>query len=153
MVAGTGRPDGKGQSLAGFAGGPRSVLDPNVWHYLIDLDALETVYRAAKSANGVILACPAVLYEMLRLQDAPLRQRLVKAICRSRWVRMMPEAFEESEDFKAEIGRLRPQWLLRDDRSMFKQALHRLEGSSRRVVARARRSSSRVSSPASSRGK
>jgi hypothetical protein len=33
---------------------------------------------------------------------------------------MMPEAFEESEDFKAEIGRLRPQWLLHDaDRSMF----------------------------------
>jgi hypothetical protein len=32
---------------------------------------------------------------------------------------MMPEAFEESEDFKAEIGRLRPQRLLHDvDRSM-----------------------------------
>ena len=99
---------------------PQVLLDTNVWRYLIDLDALETVYRAAKGANGVILACPAVLYEMLRLEDAPLRQRLVKAICRSRWVRMMPEAFEESEDFKAEIGRLRPQWLLHDvDRSMF----------------------------------
>ena len=99
---------------------PRVLLDSNVWRYLIDLDELETVYRAAKGANGVILACPAVLYEMLRLENAPLRQRLVKAICRSRWVRMMPEAFEESEDFKTEIGRLRPQWLLHGvDRSMF----------------------------------
>jgi hypothetical protein len=112
-----------GQSTPSLIAGvsrPRVLVDTNVWRYLIDLDALETVYRVAKSANSVILACPAVLYEMLRLEDAPLRQRLVKAICRSRWVRMMPEAFEESEDFKAEIGRLRPQWLLRDvDRSMF----------------------------------
>ena len=77
------------------------------------LDALETVYRAAKGASGVILACPAVLYEMLRLEDVALRRRLVKAICRSRWIRMMPEAFEESAEFKAEITRLRPQWLLR----------------------------------------
>jgi len=95
-------------SSIGVASRPRVLLDRNVWRYLIDLDALETVYRAAKGANGIILACPAVLYEMLRLEDAPLRQRLVKAICRSRWVRMMPEAFEESEDFRAEIGRLHP---------------------------------------------
>jgi hypothetical protein len=90
----------------------RVLVDTNVWRYLIDLDSLETVYRAAKGADGVILACPAVLYEMLRLEDASLRRQLVKAICRSRWVRMMPEAFEESADLKKEITRLRPQWLL-----------------------------------------
>jgi hypothetical protein len=91
---------------------PRILVDTNVWRYLVDLDGLETVYRAAKEADGQILACPAVLYEMLRFEDAPLRRRLVKAICRARWVRMMPEAFEESSEFRAEIARLRPSWLL-----------------------------------------
>lgn len=100
---------------------PRILLDTNVWRYIVDHGALETVYRAAKDARGVILACPAVLYEMLRLQDVRLRHDLVKSICRSRWVRMMPEAFEASEEFKREIVRLRPQWLLGEaDRSYFR---------------------------------
>ncbi len=92
----------------------RILVDTNVWRYLIDLDSLETIYREAKGAQGLILACPAVLYEMLRLEDVPLRRRLVKAICRSRWVRMMPEAFEECAELRAEIARLRQHWLLRD---------------------------------------
>jgi hypothetical protein len=91
---------------------PRILVDTNIWRYLIDLNGLETVYRAAKGADGLILACPAVLYEMLRLQDAPLRHRLIKAICRSRWFKMMPEVFEESAEFRSEIARLRPSWLL-----------------------------------------
>jgi hypothetical protein len=49
---------------------------------------------------------------VIRLEDVPLRRRLIKAICRSRWVRMMPDAFEESMEFKTEIARLRPHWLL-----------------------------------------
>ena len=101
--------------------GPRVLLDTNVWRYIVDLGALEAVYRVAKDAPGVVLACPAVLYEILRLQDVRLRHVLVKAICRSRWVRMMPEAFEASEEFKREIARLRPQWLLSEaDRSYFR---------------------------------
>ena len=94
--------------------GQRILVDTNVWRYLVDLDGLETVYRAARGAPGAILACPAVLYELLRLENAPLRHRLVKAICRSRWVRMMPEAFEESEQLRAELARLRPEWLLQE---------------------------------------
>jgi predicted nucleic acid-binding protein len=60
------------------------LVDTNVWRYLIDLDALETIYRSAKGAHDLILACPAVLYEMLRLEDVSPRRRLIKAICRSR---------------------------------------------------------------------
>jgi hypothetical protein len=55
---------------------PRVLVDTNVWRYLIDLDSLESVYRAAKRANGVILACPAVLYEMLRLKDDGFRSTM-----------------------------------------------------------------------------
>ncbi len=124
---------------------PRVLLDTNVWRYLIDLDAVETIYRAAKSADSVILACPAVLYEMLRLEDVPFRRQLVKAICRSRWVRMMPEAFEESEEFKAEIGRLRPQWLLHNsDLSVFNRLYHDWHGP-RGVWLRARVDPTRAS--------
>ena len=92
--------------------GLRILVDTNVWRYLIDLDSVEIINRAARDGRGQILACPAVLYEMLRLEDVPLRHGLVKAICRSRWVRLMPEAFEESADLQSEIARLRPRWLL-----------------------------------------
>jgi hypothetical protein len=112
------QPTQSGVGQIGWASRPRILVDTNVWRYLIDLDGLETVYRAAKGAHGLILACPAVLYEMLRLEDASLRRQLIKAICRSRWLRMMPEAFEESAELKEEIVRLRPSWLLREpDRS------------------------------------
>jgi hypothetical protein len=62
----------------------RVLVDTNVWRYLVNQDPVEIVYKAAKVSHGVILACPAVLYEMLRLEDAALRRALVKAICRSR---------------------------------------------------------------------
>jgi hypothetical protein len=93
------------------ASGPEILVDTNVWSYIVDLDALETLNRAARDGYGQILACPAVLYEMLRLEDAPRRHRLIKAICRSRWSRLMPEAFEESADLQQEISRLRPHWI------------------------------------------
>jgi hypothetical protein len=92
--------------------GLRVLVDTNVWRYVIDLQSLETINRAARDGRGQIVACPAVLYEMLRLEDDALRRRLVKAICRTRWVRSMPEAFEESADLQAEITRLRPEWIL-----------------------------------------
>lgn len=124
---------------------PRILVDTNVWRYLIDLDGLETVYRAAKGADGLILACPAVLYEMLRLEDAPLRHRLIKAICRSRWFRMMPEAFEESAELRAEIARLRPSWLLSNpDRPAFNRLYNDWKGP-RGVWWRARSDPSRAS--------
>jgi hypothetical protein len=91
--------------------GPSILIDTNVWRYIVDRNGLETLNRAARDGHGLVLACPAVLYEMLRLQDAPLRHKLIKAICRSRWVRLMPEAFEESADLQGEIARLRPHWM------------------------------------------
>lgn len=98
----------------------RVLVDTNIWRYLVNNDEVESLYHAAKGRHAVILACPAVLYEMLRLDDLPLQKRLVKAICRSRWLRMMPEAFEESMEFLAEISRLRPQWILaRPDERLF----------------------------------
>jgi hypothetical protein len=88
------------------------LIDTNVWRYIVENDELESLYRAAKHSQGVILACPAVLYEMLRTGDTVLRKQLVRAICRARWQRMMPDAYEESMELFAEISRLRSHWLL-----------------------------------------
>ncbi|WP_143876138.1 hypothetical protein [Nocardia fluminea] len=91
---------------------PRILVDTNVWRYLIDRDGVEAINRAARDGRGKMIACPAVLYEILRLEDVELRHSLVKAICRSRWVRLMPEVFEESSELRVEIARLRSRWLL-----------------------------------------
>lgn len=101
---------------------PLTLVDTNVWRYLVDSDSIEELNRAARDGCGQILACPAVLYEMLRFSDAALRRQLVKAICRSRWQRLMPETFYETAELKAEISRLHPEWLreLPDRRSYYR---------------------------------
>lgn len=51
------------QSIAPMMDASRPNVLPdtkNAWRYLVDLDALEII----QSANGVIFACPAVLYEV-----------------------------------------------------------------------------------------
>jgi hypothetical protein len=124
----------------------RILLDTNVWRYLVDSDGLEAVYRAAKGADGAILACPAVLYEMLRCGDLSLRQRLVKAICRSRWIRMMPEAYEESMELLQETRRLRPLWLITSPNLREFNQLHADWRGERGVWWRARRDAAEAGS-------
>jgi predicted nucleic acid-binding protein len=48
--------------------GIRILLDTNVWRYIVDLDSVEILNGAARDGCGQILACPAVLYEMLRFE-------------------------------------------------------------------------------------
>lgn len=111
-----------GNGLHDSAQRPRLGIlpDTNVWRYLIDAERLEDVYRAARKAGGVLLACPAVLYEMLRVQNSELRRKLVRAISRDRWLRMMPEVFEESMELVAVLAQFRPEWLLAEpDRRSF----------------------------------
>lgn len=58
------------------------------------------------------MACPAVLYECLRVSRPRLREELARALTRQAWLRPMPDAFLEAEDLRAEITRSRPHWLL-----------------------------------------
>lgn len=95
-----------------FVRRPSVVPDTNVWRYIVDTDALETVRKAAKAAGVDLVACPAVLYECLRTPDRRLRLELAKALTRQAWVRPMPEAFVESQDLRFEIARLRPHWIV-----------------------------------------
>jgi glycosyltransferase involved in cell wall biosynthesis len=74
-----------------------SVLpDTNIWRYLVDADVIEAIRMAARSADVDIVACPAVVYECLRMFDVDLRRRLAKALTRGAWLRPMPEAFVEA---------------------------------------------------------
>ncbi|MDQ7903537.1 hypothetical protein RB614_03290 [Phytohabitans sp. ZYX-F-186] len=78
----------------------------------MDADAVEVIRKAAKTADVDLVACPAVVYECLRMSDIHLRRRLAKALTRNAWLRPMPEAFVEAEELREEITRLRPEWLV-----------------------------------------
>lgn len=87
------------------------LLDTNVWSYIVENDEVESLRRLARR-NGVrIVACPAVVYELLRVPDPAVRKRRAKAIAKQDWARLMPEAYSEAADVRTEIQRLRPAWL------------------------------------------
>lgn len=87
------------------------VPDTNVWRYLVDAGAIEDVRLAAKRSCVTIVACPAVVYECLRVSNAALRGHLAKALTQNDWMRPMPEAFVEAEEVRQEITRLHPEWI------------------------------------------
>jgi hypothetical protein len=89
---------------------PRLMLDTNVWAYIVENDGVETLRGVARGKGVDVVACPAVVYELLRVPDPLVRKKRAKAIAKEAWVRLMPEAFSESEDVRAELYRLRPSW-------------------------------------------
>ncbi|MFE4227953.1 hypothetical protein ACFRJ8_08725 [Arthrobacter sp. NPDC056886] len=89
---------------------PLLMLDSNVWRYIVDADAVETVRRAAKSKVQLV-ACPAIVFEALRIDNTALRRKLAKAMTEGAWKRLMPEAFMETEELHQAIAKLRPEWL------------------------------------------
>jgi predicted nucleic acid-binding protein len=91
---------------------PKVLLDTNVWNYIVDSDGVELLRKTAKASRVTVVACPAVVYESLRVADPGTRRRRAKALAREDWTRVMPEAFSEAEDVRKEIRRLRPTWLL-----------------------------------------
>lgn len=88
------------------------LLDTNVWDYIVEADGVEPLRKAARANRVQIVACPAVVYECLRVADGKKRARRAKALAREDWVRLMPEAFSEAEDLRHEFERLRPAWLM-----------------------------------------
>lgn len=91
---------------------PRVLLDTNVWNYLVDVNGVEPLRKAAKAHQVAVIACPAVVYECLRVGDRDVRSRRAKALAREDWTRLMPEAFSEAQDLRKEVERLRPNWVL-----------------------------------------
>lgn len=89
----------------------RILLDSNVWRYIVDARALPDVLRAARVSKHRILVAPAVLYEAAQTTNQDVRNDLLSAMSLPLWKRLMPEAYSESEEVKAEVKRLRPAWL------------------------------------------
>ena len=80
---------------------------------LVDADAIEELRMTAKRHGVGIVACPAVVYEGLRLADPRERAKRATALAMRSWIRTMPEAYLESLELRREVGRLRPEWLIR----------------------------------------
>jgi hypothetical protein len=66
----------------------------------------------ARQSSFQLVVAPSVVYEAFRTPGHDLRHRLVGTIASARWEKLMPEAYEEAEEFLAEVRRLRPRWLV-----------------------------------------
>jgi hypothetical protein len=89
----------------------RVLFDANVWRHIADADCAHKVDAVCRRRGLEVLVAPSVVYEALRTGDARLRARLAEAMTRSGWRRLMPEAFDECEEFLSETQRLRSEWL------------------------------------------
>ncbi len=88
------------------------LLDTNVWGYLSDHNAGDTLLRTVVSENLEIVVSPGVAYEALRMPVPSIRNAQIKLLTSERWSRLMPEAYSESMELLGAIRRLRPHWLV-----------------------------------------
>jgi len=89
----------------------RILLDSNVWRYFIDANALPALLNAARHSRHVVAMAPAVLYEAARTGNVAIKNQLLSAMTLPHWKRLMPEAYSEAEEIRAEIRRVRPEWI------------------------------------------
>lgn len=98
------------------------LLDTNVWRYLVDHEAVASLVQAVHKSSHQICVAPAVVYEAFRTSDPALRARLIRCMALPQWKRLMPEAYWEAEEIRAEIKRLRPAWLhRRPDQNLYRR--------------------------------
>ncbi|WP_081087772.1 hypothetical protein [Burkholderia stagnalis] len=90
----------------------RIFLDTNVWSYIADQQAEFDLGAAARASRVEVIVSPGVVDEIRRIPDAAARQRALNAVTLPQWKRLMPEAYSECAEIKAEIRRLRPEWMI-----------------------------------------
>jgi hypothetical protein len=89
------------------------LLDTNVWRYVFDSGRGPSLYSESKRSGFQVTICPAVVLETLRIGDNSLRKKLIEFQTRRCWMRLMPDAFLECEEIKAEIRNKHPEWVLK----------------------------------------
>lgn len=89
----------------------RLLLDTNIWRYFVDCGAVGRLVKAVHRSGCSLCVAPATLYEAAHCQDPSVRSLLLNAMTLPRWKRLMPEAFHETEEFKTEVKRCRPEWI------------------------------------------
>lgn len=90
----------------------RVFLDTNIWSYFADHDAGSDLAKTARASKVQIVVSPAVVEEVQGLPVLGARSRVIKLVTDPQWKRLMPEAFSECAEVKAEIKRLRPDWVI-----------------------------------------
>lgn len=105
--------------------GTRALIDSNIWRYVVDSNEQGSFLDLARSPGVHIQVAPAVVYEALRLQDIPLRNRIIGLMSNRRMVRLMPEAYSESMEILGEIREKRPEWIRRAPDLVFFERLRK----------------------------
>ncbi len=90
----------------------RILLDTNVWSYIADQEAVSAVAQAARARSVEIVVTPSLVDELRRISDTTLRRKALQTITHPAWTRLMPEIYDECLELKAEIKRLRPEWVI-----------------------------------------
>ncbi|WP_457813240.1 hypothetical protein [Sinorhizobium meliloti] len=105
--------------------GTRVLIDSNIWRYVVDRNDQGSFLDLARSPGLHIQIAPAVVYEALRLQNIPLRNRIIELMSHRRMVRLMPEAYSESMEILGEIREQHPEWLRRAPDLVFFERLRK----------------------------
>jgi hypothetical protein len=90
----------------------RLLLDTNIWSEIAKLDAGVELGKAARSSSIEILVTPTIVEEIRAIPDASRRLKALRLVTQPSWTRLMPEPFLECAELKAEIKRLRPEWVI-----------------------------------------
>ena len=89
----------------------RVLPDTNVWSNVAREDQVEALRKVARANHVDVVACPAVVYELLRTSEPEFRKRDLRAVTLKCWLRPMSEMFQLAEEVRSEITRLHPEWL------------------------------------------
>jgi hypothetical protein len=88
------------------------LLDTNVWRYLLDSGQHDQLYQISYRSRIRIAVSPNILVETLRMSNSTLRNSIVELQTRDCWLRLMPEAYLESEELVREMLKYHPKWAL-----------------------------------------
>lgn len=90
----------------------RILIDTNIWSEIAKVDACHDLARAARQASAEILVTPTIVEEVRAIPDPARRLKALRVVTRPTWTRLMPEAYTECSELKAELKRLRPEWVI-----------------------------------------
>ena len=90
----------------------RFFLDTNIWSYIANEDAGSELAMRARAAGVEIVVSSAVVDEVQQLPVPDARRKVIRLLTENDWKRLMPEVFSECAEVKAEIIRLRPEWVI-----------------------------------------
>ena len=90
----------------------RFFLDTNIWSYIANEDAGSELAMRARAAGVEIVVSSAVVDEVQQLPVPDARRKVIRLLTENDWKRLMPEVFSECSEVKAELIRLRPEWVI-----------------------------------------